>query len=202
MRPLFPTVLALCACAATAPGFAAEGAQAWPPKFTFADATEVALTGNFAWDHSDFSGDARLGSDNGMRRREFGATVKKAGVWDAMVYFDFESKAERIRSTIADTPIALAHGTSLRMTCSIGFAPWPFSSAWPTLGDWQQTTAIADRCLYAAKDTGRDAWVGLVPGLDADRLRLQALLAGADPETLGGAVRLLHSTVTPPRFER
>lgn len=110
--------------------------------------------------------------------------------------------AERIRSTIADTPIALAHGTSLRMTCSIGFAPWPFSSAWPTLGDWQQTTAIADRCLYAAKDTGRDAWVGLVPGLDADRLRLQALLAGADPETLGGAVRLLHSTVTPPRFER
>ncbi len=93
MRPLLPTVLALCACAATAPTFSAEGAQAWPPKFTFADATDVALTGNFAWDHSDFSGDARLGSDNGMRRREFGATVKKAGVWDAMVYFDFESKA-------------------------------------------------------------------------------------------------------------
>ncbi|VXC14814.1 Transcriptional regulator [Luteimonas sp. 9C] len=110
--------------------------------------------------------------------------------------------AERIRSTVADTPIALAHGASLRMTCSIGFAPWPFSSAWPTLGDWQQTTAIADRCLYAAKDAGRDAWVGLVPGLDADRPRLQALLAGADPESLGDAVRLLHSTITPPRFER
>ncbi|MCD9095335.1 diguanylate cyclase [Luteimonas fraxinea] len=110
--------------------------------------------------------------------------------------------AERIRSTVADTPIALAHGASLRMTCSIGFAPWPFSSAWPTLGDWQQTTAIADRCLYAAKDGGRDAWVGLVPGLDADRPRLQALLSGADPVTLGNAVRLLHSTVTPPRFER
>ncbi|MFL6585488.1 MAG: diguanylate cyclase domain-containing protein [Luteimonas sp.] len=110
--------------------------------------------------------------------------------------------AERIRSTVADTPIALAHGASLRLTCSIGFAPWPFSPAWPTLGDWQQTIAIADRCLYAAKDGGRDAWVGLVPGLDADRPRLQALLSGADPVSLGNAVRLLHSTVAPPRFER
>ena len=110
--------------------------------------------------------------------------------------------AERIRSTVADTPIALAYGASLRMTCSIGFVPWPFSTAWPTLGNWQQTTAIADRCLYAAKDAGRDAWVGLVPGTDADRPRLQALLSGADPRTLGDAVRLLHSTVDMPRFER
>ncbi|MDR6990471.1 diguanylate cyclase [Luteimonas sp. 3794] len=110
--------------------------------------------------------------------------------------------AERMRSTIADTPIALAHGATLRMTCSIGFAPWPLSIAWPTLGDWQQTIALADRCLYAAKDAGRDAWVGLVPGPDADRPRLQALLSGADPATLGDAVRLLYSTAMPPRFER
>lgn len=110
--------------------------------------------------------------------------------------------AERIRSAIADTPVPLAHGATLRMTCSIGFAPWPFATPWPTLGDWQQTTAIADRCLYAAKDAGRNAWVGLVPGFDADRPRLQALLSGADPTTLGDAVRVLHSTITPPHFAR
>ena len=110
--------------------------------------------------------------------------------------------AERIRSTVADTPIALAHGVTLRMTCSIGFAPWPFSNAWPTLGDWQQTTAIADRCLYAAKGAGRNAWVGLVPGPGADRSRLQALLSGADPATLGDAVRVLHSTATVPAITR
>lgn len=110
--------------------------------------------------------------------------------------------AERIRSTMADAPIALAHGATLRMTCSIGFAPWPFSTAWPTLGDWQQTTAIADRCLYAAKDAGRNAWVGLVPGPGADRSRLQALLAGADPATLGDAVRMLHSTTAAPAITR
>lgn len=110
--------------------------------------------------------------------------------------------AERIRATIADTPVTLAHGATLRMTCSIGFAPWPFAGAWPTLGDWQQSTAIADRCLYAAKDAGRDAWVGLVPGPGADRPRLQALLSGADPSTLGDAVHVLHSTGSPPRFVR
>lgn len=110
--------------------------------------------------------------------------------------------AERIRTTIADTPVTLAHGAALRMTCSVGFAPWPLSTAWPTLGDWQQTTAIADRCLYAAKDAGRNAWVGLVPGPGADRPRLQSLLAGADPLTLGDAVRLLHSTASTPRFVR
>ena len=47
--------------------------------------------------------------------------------------------------------MTLSHGAVLSITCSIGFAPWPFSAAWPALGDWQQTSALADRCLYAAK---------------------------------------------------
>jgi len=93
MRNVLPPLLVLCACTAATPVFAAEGAQAWPPKFTFSDETEIALTGNFAWDSADFAGHPRLEDNEGLRRREFGATVKKAGVWDAMVYFDFESKS-------------------------------------------------------------------------------------------------------------
>jgi len=87
---LFPFV-ALCACTAV-PALAAE-AQAWPPKITFGNDITLNATGNFAWDHADFSGTPQLGSENGMRRREFGATMKQDGVWDAMVYFDFESKS-------------------------------------------------------------------------------------------------------------
>ena len=28
---------------------------------------------------------------------------------------------------------------------------------------WEQTVAIADACLYAAKHNGRNAWVGIAP---------------------------------------
>lgn len=87
--PLFAAGLLLAGAHATAH---AE-VQAWPPKFTFADDTELALTGNFAWDNSHFSGTPAIDNESGVRRREFGATVKKAGIWDAMVYFDFESKS-------------------------------------------------------------------------------------------------------------
>ena len=96
--------------------------------------------------------------------------------------------------------MVLSHGAALSITCSIGFAPWPFSAAWPALGDWQQTSALADRCLYAAKAAGRNAWVGVVPGRAPDRRHLQALLAGADPYTLGGSVRVLHSGREAPVF--
>lgn len=108
--------------------------------------------------------------------------------------------AERIRAAVAEAPMPLAHGAVLAITCSIGFAPWPFSTAWPALGDWQQTSALADRCLYAAKAAGRNAWVGLVPGRAPDRQRLQALLAGGQPHLLGDSVRVLHATATAPTF--
>lgn len=108
--------------------------------------------------------------------------------------------AERIRAAIAVEPMVLSHGAALSITCSIGFAPWPFSAAWPALGDWQQTSALADRCLYAAKAAGRNAWVGVVPGRAPDRRHLQALLAGADPHTLGDSVRVLHSGGEAPVF--
>ena len=91
MRHSVLPLLALCACAPLS-ALAVE-AQPWPPKLTFGNEITLSATGNFAWDHADFSGTPQLGSENGMRRREFGATMKQDGVWDAMVYFDFESKS-------------------------------------------------------------------------------------------------------------
>ena len=82
------SVLGLCALPAAAN---AANFDDWPTKYTFSDGTELAGTLNFAYDTNDFSGDDRLEDDNGMRRREFGATLKKKGVYDAMVYFDFEA---------------------------------------------------------------------------------------------------------------
>lgn len=59
--------------------------------------------------------------------------------------------AERIRATIADSPVVLPDGTELQMTCSIGVA------AYPTSGDNMDLLLnSADKALYSAKNLGRN----------------------------------------------
>jgi hypothetical protein len=52
------------------------------------------------------------------------------------------------------------------LTCSIGFSLFPFQTDHPESTSWEDQVRIADRCLYAAKHSGRDAWVGVtgLPG--------------------------------------
>ncbi|MDH5821434.1 GGDEF domain-containing protein [Luteimonas sp. RD2P54] len=81
-----------------------------------------------------------------------------------------DAVAERLRAAVAETPLQLADGAAARLTVSIGFACWPFFPVRGASGsDWQQAVSLADRALYAAKRSGRDAWVGLCgrPGRDA-----------------------------------
>ncbi|MDE2089234.1 MAG: GGDEF domain-containing protein [Gammaproteobacteria bacterium] len=59
--------------------------------------------------------------------------------------------AERIRNTLATSPIAVVEGRQVTVTASIGVA------SFPKLGDTQDTLiAAADRALYAAKQAGRN----------------------------------------------
>ena len=48
-----------------------------------------------------------------------------------------------------------------RTTCSVGFAFYPFLATQPTLLSGEQVIRIADRALYLAKTSGRNAWVGI-----------------------------------------
>lgn len=114
---------------------------------------------------------------------------------------DAPAVAERIRRVIADQPFVLPSGPTLSITCSIGFAPWPFSPRHAVVGDWEQSVALADRALYAAKAAGKDAWVGLAPGPALGPIGLESLLMGRAPDAMEpGSVRVLHSTPTAPRF--
>ncbi|WP_058833560.1 OprO/OprP family phosphate-selective porin [Luteimonas abyssi] len=93
MRPILMLSALACAVALplSVPAAHAAETQAWPPKFTFDGGTEFTLTGNVAWDFVRFDDDDRLEDADGLRRREFGATLRKRGVYDAMVYYDFEA---------------------------------------------------------------------------------------------------------------
>ncbi|MBV9497692.1 MAG: diguanylate cyclase, partial [Acidobacteria bacterium] len=68
---------------------------------------------------------------------------------------DAPAIAERIRAAVED--YAFPHG--IRVTCSIGFATWPFVDG----ASWQDVIDVADVCLYAAKGAGRNCWVGVEP---------------------------------------
>ena len=72
-----------------------------------------------------------------------------------------EELAERMRAVIAATPFALGDGGEIEVTCSVGFACVPFEMERPMARSWQQVVNLADLGLYAAKRSGRDAWVGV-----------------------------------------
>jgi len=74
--------------------------------------------------------------------------------------------AERLRQQVDDFSFEVGSGTSLRLTCSIGFASFPFFPSDPTRVSWPDVVNLADRGLYAAKRSGRNAWVGMVSSGD------------------------------------
>jgi len=139
-------------------------------------------------------------------RRERDAVVRWGGEEFMLLLRDVSvaevaAQVERIRRTLADRPVQLRNGGRLECTCSIGFAPWPLSRSWPSLGDWDQSVSLADRALYAAKAMGKNAWVGVVPSEDIDRATLMALLAGTPPGELPpGSVEVHHSGGSTPSF--
>jgi len=69
--------------------------------------------------------------------------------------------AERMRAVIAATPFELDDGLKIAVTCSIGYACAPFELERPLARSWQQVVNLADLGLYAAKRSGRNAWVGV-----------------------------------------
>jgi diguanylate cyclase (GGDEF)-like protein len=70
--------------------------------------------------------------------------------------------AERVRARVAACNFDLGNGVMLRKTCSIGFASYPFPPEGKPRPRWEDVAALADQCLYAAKASGRDVWVGIV----------------------------------------
>jgi diguanylate cyclase (GGDEF)-like protein len=72
--------------------------------------------------------------------------------------------AERLRGVVSESPFVLDDGVRLPKTCSIGVAAFPFSATDARAASWEDVVELADLALYAAKKSGRDAWVSVAAG--------------------------------------
>ena len=98
--------------------------------------------------------------------------------------------AERVRRSVSGTAFLLPGGGALRLTCSVGWALFPFSTNRPRSLRWRDVLDLADAALRAAKAAGRNRVLGLVAGagFDADpraaKRRVEAAPAEAEGEGL------------------
>ncbi len=71
--------------------------------------------------------------------------------------------AEHARRLMLERAVELDAGDLVHCSLSVGFAPFPLLAEQPSLASWEEVVDLADRLLYAAKRSGRDAWIGLLP---------------------------------------
>ena len=69
--------------------------------------------------------------------------------------------ARKILDEVRGRTYPVGNGESLHLTCSVGFSAFPVLLGEPAAFGWEEVVEIADQCLYAAKRTGRDAFVGV-----------------------------------------
>ncbi len=76
---------------------------------------------------------------------------------------DYMILVERIRRGVENHPFDVGLEAPIHLTCSIGATAFPFLTKWPDAVSWDRVVEIADFCLYTAKRSGRNAWVGVLP---------------------------------------
>jgi diguanylate cyclase (GGDEF)-like protein len=69
----------------------------------------------------------------------------------------------RILEVIASQPFDLGHGISVRKTCSVGWAPFPWCRDAYEAICAEEVIELADTALYRAKTWGRNQGVGILP---------------------------------------
>ena len=93
-----PIALAVAIAAAQAPFARAYDLNDWPTHYTFSDGTDIGLTGAYRYDLNDFSHDTlpngkpAFADSHTNRRKELGLTLKKKGVYDAIIDYEYQGR--------------------------------------------------------------------------------------------------------------
>ncbi|MCM2250506.1 MAG: GGDEF domain-containing protein, partial [Geothrix sp.] len=79
----------------------------------------------------------------------------------------------RLHQAVRGHAFDLGLAAPVALTCSIGFSLFPFQSDHLESASWEDQVRIADRCLYAAKRSGRDGWAGVAGRPEAGTVLVQ-----------------------------
>ena len=77
---------------------------------------------------------------------------------------DGDILARRLLRLMGEEPFDIGEGKKLAMTCSVGWAAFPWITSQPDALSVDDVLVLADRAMYAAKDAGRNYAVGVSPG--------------------------------------
>ncbi len=90
--------------------------------------------------------------------------------------------AELLCQEVKDHIFDLGKVQTKRITCSIGFAAYPFLQTAIDKLDWEEVVNIAEKALYAAKNLGPNTWVGILSTekTDADSIYQEMVLENED----------------------
>ena len=164
----------------------------WPVHHAFADGTDLALLGVYRYDLNEFSNDAlpngkpAFADSHTNRRKELGLTLKKKGVYDAIIDYEYQNR------TWLDTYVRVQSKAFLGADYGafrLGYSKTPvgFESVTTTKADSFLEPALSNIAIFEGRRAGLD-WA-----FERDRFIINAgyywgqdLLGDNDGTTLAG----------------
>jgi diguanylate cyclase (GGDEF)-like protein len=89
--------------------------------------------------------------------------------------------AEKIRNIVASRKFDLGNGSTIDVTCSIGFTRFPFTENISNPLTWEQIIYVVEKALAVAKKNSRNAWIGIFANQFTRSAELDAKLASDLP---------------------
>ncbi|MBD3652927.1 MAG: diguanylate cyclase [Kangiella sp.] len=89
--------------------------------------------------------------------------------------------AEKIRNIVASRKFDLGNGSTIDVTCSIGFTRFPFTENIEKPLTWEQIIYVVEKALAVAKKNSRNAWIGIFANQFTRSSELEAKLASDLP---------------------